>query len=226
MEAAHESDGLARRDVPPPVVKPEQAVVWLMIAWQETGSHDALESLVRTVLPELERVIAGTLAERGIRDPAAVDEAWSLVLDHLRRLAGAESEDRRLTRFTPARVSSAAEDPGWGYLRQLARSRARDVARRRRRGRSVAFSQLGADDEQQLAETPLDEAPAGEATRPAGDRIRQAADSLEPRLRLLVELLLDGKSQAVIAHVLGRSEGTVSRLRRRAIAALRQILGD
>jgi RNA polymerase sigma factor (sigma-70 family) len=226
MEAAHDSDGLARRDVPPPVVKPEQAVVWLMIAWQETGSHDALESLVRTVLPELERVIAGTLAERGIRDPAAVDEAWSLVLDHLRRLAGAESEDRRVTRFTPARVSTVAKDPGWGYLRRLARSRARDVARRRRRGRSVAFSQLGRHDEQRLAAILTNEAPAGEAILPVGDRIRQAADSLEPRLRLLVELLLDGKSQAVIAHVLGRSEGTVSRLRRRAIAALRQILGD
>ena len=44
------------------------------------------------------------------------------------------------------------------------------------------------------------------------------------RQRLVVELLLEGKSQALIAHVLGVNEGTVSRLRARAIASLRRIL--
>jgi DNA-directed RNA polymerase specialized sigma subunit len=40
----------------------------------------------------------------------------------------------------------------------------------------------------------------------------------------VVELLLAGKNQALIAHVLDVCEGTVSRLRTRAIAELRQIM--
>ena len=49
---------------------------------------------------------------------------------------------------------------------------------------------------------------------------------LEPRLRTVVELLLEGKSQVVIAHVLVVCEGTVSRLRTRAIAELKRLLTE
>jgi DNA-directed RNA polymerase specialized sigma subunit len=42
----------------------------------------------------------------------------------------------------------------------------------------------------------------------------------------VIGLLLEGKNQAVIAHVIGVCEGTVSRIRRRAIDRLRALLED
>jgi RNA polymerase sigma factor (sigma-70 family) len=65
---------------------------------------------------------------------------------------------------------------------------------------------------------------ADEIESDATARMHDALPLLEPRSRTVVELLLDGKSQAVIAHVLGVCEGTVSRLRTRAIAELRRLL--
>ena len=59
------------------------------------------------------------------------------------------------------------------------------------------------------------------------DLSRQLLDAvaqLEPPLRQLVELLLEGKSQATIAHVLNVCEGTVSRMRKRAVDRLRELL--
>ena len=41
-----------------------------------------------------------------------------------------------------------------------------------------------------------------------------------------MELLLEGKNQATIAHVLDVCEGTVSRIRMRAIATLRDRLAE
>jgi DNA-directed RNA polymerase specialized sigma subunit len=41
-----------------------------------------------------------------------------------------------------------------------------------------------------------------------------------------MELLLEGKNQATVAHVLDVCEGTVSRLRMRAIATLRDLMAE
>ena len=203
-----------------------QSVAMLLLSWQETGSDHAIESLVGLVLPDLLRVIRQTLRQCGVRDPAAADDAVSLVLDHLRRLPGG-GNDRRVARFLPERASPRSRrerDPGLGYLRQLARARAIDVARTRRRRRSVPFSALGPD-----ADTPFEQTiavpSAGPADAPPRSELLAAATlELEPRQRLVVEQLLEGKSQAVIAHMLGVNEGTVSRLRVRAIESLRRIL--
>lgn len=218
----HEAAGMmARGDV-----TACQSVALLLFRWQETGSDAVLESLVGIVLPEVRRVIVETLRRRGIRDPAAADDALSLVLDHLRRLPAAGG-DRAVARFSPARASPGSRrerDPGIGYLRQLTRARASDVARARRRCHGIPFSSLGVDArssfERRIAVSAL-----GKAALPAAsDRLAEAARKLEPRQRMLVELLLEGKSQAVIAHVLGVNEGTVSRLRARAIESLRRLL--
>ena len=66
------------------------------------------------------------------------------------------------------------------------------------------------------------------ASTPAGlcDRLREAVERLPARERLVAELLLEGKSQATIAHVLDVCEGTVSRLRSRAVGLLKELLGD
>ncbi|MFM8415074.1 MAG: sigma-70 family RNA polymerase sigma factor, partial [Planctomycetota bacterium] len=202
------------------------SVAMLVLRWQETGSDQTLETLLGIVVPELLRVIGETLRQRGIRDPAAAEDALSLVLDHLRRLRGSGS-DRRVAPFLPTRANPRTRrerDPGVCYLRQLARARASDVARARRRRRSVPFSALdpaaGTSFEQAIA------APCcGDPETPSAcERLAEAVRELEPRQRLVVELLLEGKSQAVIAHVLGVNEGTVSRLRARAITSLRRIL--
>jgi RNA polymerase sigma factor (sigma-70 family) len=202
-----------------------QAVAALLLEWQERGSHEAFETLAAMVLRRLGPLVAATLRGRGIKDPAASDDAISLVLDHLRRLASDSPADRAVTKFAAARSNSADGAGGWGYLRHLARSRARDVARERRR-QSPVFSQLrGRGGEEFELTIPGGDA-GGEAPPPLTDRLREAARSLEPRQRLLVELLLDGKSQALIAHALDVSEGTVSRLRVRAIKKLRRIIGS
>lgn len=80
------------------------------------------------------------------------------------------------------------------------------------------FSQLSADVGAGLIE---DRSEGGGGGLPI-DRVRQAAATLEPRERAVVELLLEGQSQRTIATALALSEGTVSRLRSRAIESLRQ----
>jgi RNA polymerase sigma factor (sigma-70 family) len=204
------------------------SVSLLMLRWQATGSQATFEEIVEQVRPHVERVARQVLRRHGIRDPAAIDDTVALVLDHLRRLADSRAEERRVAMFSPPAHGLGARntrDPGRAFITCLATDRARDVLRARRRQRSVPFSQFGEKAaeafEQRLA---APDCSAGEP--PPIDLVREAAASLEPRQRLLVELLLDGKSQAVIAHVLDVSEGTVSRLRGRAIAALRSLLEE
>lgn len=209
--------------LPPGESTASTSLAMLVLHWQETGSHAALEALIRASLPELRRVIERTLRGRGTRDPAAVDDALALVLDHLRRLAAGGDDERGVMKFSatrPSPESRAVRDPGIVYIRQIARARAIDVARGRRRQRSVALSQL----DEGVACRPQ-QAPAGGPADPTlGERLHAVVGRLEPRERALVELLLEGKNQAVIAHVLGISEGTVSRLRGRAIESLRRLL--
>jgi RNA polymerase sigma factor (sigma-70 family) len=89
----------------------------------------------------------------------------------------------------------------------------------------VPFSQFGNEAARAFEQRLVASEPAAEGP-PLIDRVRAAAKQLEPRQRLLVELLLEGKSQTVIAHVLGVCEGTVSRLRARAIAALQSLVAE
>lgn len=199
----------------------------LVIEWQATGGEPVFEAIVGQVGPHVTRVVEQVLRRQGIRDPAAVDDAVSLVLDHLRRLADTSGRERPVAKFAwikPAVGASVDRDPGHAFITCLAMDRARDVARARRRQRSVPFSQLG-EEAAQAFERRLAAAPAI-GGQPLVDRIRAVAAGLEPRQRLLVELLLEGKSQATIAHVLGVCEGTVSRRRGRVITLLREALAE
>ena len=204
------------------------AVSRLVLEWQSTGVEPAFEALLGQVGSHVKRVAERVLRRHGLRDPAAVDDAVSLVLDHLRRLADSHGRERPVAKFIivrPAAGGRPGRDPGQAFITCLATDRARDVARARRRQRSVPFSQLGA--EAALAfERGLAAAASAGGGQPLIDRIRAEAAGFEPRQRLLVEFLLEGKSQATIAHVLGVCEGTVSRLRGRVIAALREALAE
>jgi RNA polymerase sigma factor (sigma-70 family) len=204
----------------------QQNLDMLLQQWQQSGRHAVLERLVHAAEPVVSCVIERVLRRRGIQDPHAVDDALALVFDHLRRLPGAGDGERSVSPFAPAAHDGHR---GRAFLYRLAQDRALDVARaRRRRARHVCtFSQLD-----ELAVSRLEdrcvEAPAGSAAAEAGDessrRLHAALARLPPRDRQVIALLLEGKNQAVIAHVLGVCEGTVSRIRRRAIDRLRELL--
>jgi RNA polymerase sigma factor (sigma-70 family) len=204
----------------------QQNLDMLLQQWQQSGRHVVLEQLIQAAEPVASCVIERVLRRRGIQDPHAVDDALALVFDHLRRLPGAGDGERSVSPFAP---TAQAGDRGRAFLHRLAQDRALDVARaRRRRAKHVCtFSQLD-----ELAVSRLEDGcvatPVGAATAEAGDepsrRLRAALARLPPRDRQVIGLLLEGKNQAVIAHVIGVCEGTVSRIRRRAIDRLRTLL--
>ena len=193
-----------------------------LIAWQETGEEQWLESLVATTTVELEHVAAVSLRKHGIHDRSAVDDALSLVFDHLRRLRGAAPGEHAVARFDAARTFDAMRgDPGRAYLAWLVRERSLDVARQRRR---LAKHCRPLSDPAVSRLRAIDSRGSGEDDHERWARFHEAVERLEPRLRTVVQMLLAGKSQAVIAHVLDVCEGTVSRLRTRAIAELRRMM--
>ena len=197
-------------------------------AWQESGDDAWLEHVIAHSLPRLEHAARSVLRRLHVSDWSAVDDTLSLVFDHLRRLPATAPDERTVARFEHRRdAGRSGGDPGLAYLVWLAHERACDVARQRKRQatRRMRFMNLGhvphVDGTGIDAHTHADEVASDVTTR-----LPDAVALLEPRLRTVVELLLEGKSQAVIAHVLGVCEGTVSRLRTRAIAELKRLLTE
>jgi len=201
----------------------------LLVSWQETGDEAHLERLLAAVRPILEQVAGSELHRQHVADPAAIEEAVSLVLDHLRRLPAAGATDRTVARFLPRRTGDGA-DAGLAYVRWLAKERARDVIRasRRRARHTKPFSLLDATGHDRLravaapSHTDADDPTAAGVDRV--DRLRAALRHLEPRLATVLGMLLEGKSQTVIATTMQVSEGTVSRMRVRAIEQVRRAL--
>ena len=195
----------------------------LLCEWQDTGSHVVLEDLIHAAEPIMSVVIGRVLGQRGIRDPAALDDAMALVFNHLRRLPGPADGEPAVAPFDPGRGTNA--DHGRAFLQRLAHDRAIDIARRCRRQsrREATFSAL--DD---VAASRLPEPASVSAASLAADELddqdeqllARAMVGLDLREEQLVRLLIEGKSQAVIAHVLGVCEGTISRMRTRVIAKL------
>jgi len=202
----------------------------LLLEWQSLGRPDQFETLVTVIRPLVERMAAVTLHRRGIPDPFAIDESLSLVLDHLRRLPGSQSGELPVARFAcscdDGHCCSRA-DPGRAYVLWLARERAGDVARARRRQsrHCVVFSQLDRTTTVRLQEH-VDSADTTASSADLCTQLHEVIPMLPPRERMVIELLLDGKSQTVISHMIGVCEGTVSRLRSRATAKLRALMTE
>lgn len=193
-----------------------------LIAWQETGDERSLESLIVATRTELEQFAAVSLRRRGIADHSAVDDALSLVFDHLRRLRGAAPGEHAVARFEVARIPDGRRgDAGKAYLAWLTRERACDVARQRRRLTKHVQSLADGAIRTRLY---VDLHGNREDDRDCRVLFHAAIARLDPRLRTVVDLLIEGKSQAVIAHALDVCEGTVSRLRSKAIAELRRMM--
>jgi len=197
-------------------------VTTALVAWQETGDERALESLIAAASAEVERLAALRLRRCGVVDQSAVDDTLSLVFDHLRRLRGTAPGERAVAACNATRPAGGRHgDAGKAYLTWLVRNRALDVARRRQRWTKRRESLTREAVLRTRWFIPHD-ARDEEDDRRA--RFHAAVARLEPRLHTVVELLLEGKSQAVIAHTLDVCEGTVSRLRARAIAALKRLM--
>lgn len=197
----------------------------LIDCWQDEHDPAVLEALLVAVGRRVEHVVARTLRRHGIRDPAACDDATALVVDQIRRL-GDSHDAAPVVRFEAGRTpAGGGADPGWAYLRCVAMSRARDVARDRRRWerRATSLATIAAAVSSPAADV---EAAVAVADDLARERLHAAIAALDERSRTLVALLLDGKTQTVIAHVLGVCEGTVSRIRARAITRLRELLAE
>jgi len=200
--------------------KPVSDLAGLLDRWQDEHDPAVLETLWRAVGHRVEQFVARALRRRGIRDPGACDDATALVIDEIHRL-GSNVAPNPGTRFDAGRTpAGGSSDPCWAYLRCVAKSRARDVARARsRRDRHEAcYAECDV-----LSGEP---AAADEAADATAARLEAAVALLDEQSRTVVTLLLEGKSQAVAAHVLGVCEGTVSRIRARAIARLRELLAE
>jgi RNA polymerase sigma factor (sigma-70 family) len=193
-----------------------------IVAWQETGDDRRLEFLVATTMAELGHVAAVSLRKHGIHDRSAVDDALALVFDHLRRLPGPAPGEHTVARFDAARPQGTTRgDPGRAYLAWLVRERSLDVARQRRR---LAKRWLSLSEHAMSRLRFVDAHDGYEDSHEREARFDAALQRLEPRLRTVVQMLLAGKSQAAIAHVLDVCDGTVSRMRTRAIAELRRMM--
>ncbi len=209
----------------------------LLLQWQEHQSDDALSALLRSARPLIEAVARRALHDLGIGADTFLDDTLSLVADHLRRLPrtplpGAGSHSNDLAR-EQRRVRAFAPRPGETYsgrrfLTWLTRRRAADVARRHRRRRHLAgsFSECNPDRLQRaVADAALNRFADRESQQRQHERIdwlHSMLNRLEPIDRLLMELILEGKTLAVIAHVLGCCEGTVCRRRQRIEQWLRE----
>lgn len=196
----------------------DRGVGTLLARWQAARDQATFTVLVEMIRTPVERVVTYTLRHHGIRDPGARDDAVALVLEQLQRLANGRTTPAT---FDPERTPPGTSvDSGWAYVRCVARSRARDMARetRRRDSRNAEYARRRAarrttDDD--------DESCAGDV-----ERLRTAIAALDESSRAVVTLLLEGKTQAAVAHMLGACEGTVSRMRARAIRRLRALLGE
>lgn len=208
----------------------------LLVAWQSSGDHVQLAVLLSAARPLIERTVWRTLRRHHVCDPAAIDDSVSRVFDHLRRLPGGTQGESLVANFVPRMTATQDNDAdGHGYVVWLARARAVDVVRARRRRIHCfrLFSELPQarlSDATGRAATPVMDDESGAAGAPpgaaAGQRLHAVLPRLEPRQRSVVERLLAGESQAAIARVLGVCEGTVSRLRSKAIVSLRRLLND
>lgn len=188
--------------------------------------------MVTTSQPLLESVAERTLRRFNDADRSLIDETVSLVLDHLRRLplddttlATPPAAERLVRPFQPA---PHEQNAGRRYLIWLTQRRAMDVVRREQRHRRCSRCYT-ASNPQQIAAAITRASWTRQVTATSqahqNDRIewlQRILDRLAPADRLLMEMVLEGKTLATIAHVLDCSEGTVSRRRRRIEQSLRE----
>ena len=206
----------------------------LLLAWQEHEDHAALARLLKSARPLIESVANQVLQAVDIASPVCVDDTLSLVIDHIRRLPRNQSGgqgcrdsngERPVAPFAPRPGDTT---PGERFLVWLTRRRAADCGRRLRRARRRAgsFSSCDPNQLQQAVAKAAQGKFAAERSRRRQQRqleqLRGMLELLAPHDRLLMEAVMEGKTLAVIAHMLDCSEGTVCRRRQRIEQWLRE----
>ena len=190
----------------------EKTIRSLLQAWQAGGAPDDFHQLWKGIKSIVESTVRKTLRRQGIRDPSATDEAVSLVMGHLLRLpsGGVAAFD--------------GNQSATGYLFWLSNRRCRDVTRSLRRRREVSLSEVETRIAEPLVESHFD---CGE-DRHGGmiNSLHDAMKALDERSQLVIERYLASEPQIVTAKFLGISEGTVTRVRQRAIQRLRELLPE
>lgn len=194
----------------------------LLESWQVDRQEQTFDELIHRVTRLVNTTSRQSLLRYNVRDLNAVDDVFSLVLDHLRRLAGCSNDELVVAAFDPLKyrcdcsnTTACKHDAGMAYVCWLARSRAADVARQRHRDTTASLCEL--DERHQ---TPVDSQVVWR--RETFDRV---LGLLDERSQQVLTLLADGHTQAEIAARLRVCEGTVSRIRSRGIQRAREYLG-
>lgn len=209
------------------------AVSRLLLEWQERGDGPSFEALFNSIRGDIQQTARSVLKTLRIHSDAAVDEVVSLVMDHVRRLSPDFREARDVSPFNPNRVKrnslDHSADSGRAYIRWLSHRRALDVARSviRRDRKEAPFTSLPPATLSQLCHRRTATSPDADDFSERLRTMNAAISALDGRARQVLGLLLDGYSQAEIAKRLSIHEGTVSRIRAKAIDRVRQLVwGD
>lgn len=220
-------EGQSVREAAAHTIDTDPTLATLLLGWQSSGDESQLTSLIAATRPLIRKLAASTLHKHGIGDPAAMDDVVSRVFDHLRRLPGISQGERIVTDF--ATRADGGDNDGLAYIVWLTRNRTIDIVRsRHRRHRwERCFSAITQDAARRLPSHAANGGLGPDEETPKGyQQLIEVIPFLESRERAVIELLLDGKSQVVIAQILDVCEGTVSRLRVKAIASIRSLLAE
>lgn len=218
-------EGQSVREAAAHTIDTDPTLATLLLGWQSSGDESQLTSLIAATRPLIYKLAASTLHKHGIGDPAAMDDVVSVVFDHLRRLPGALKEERFVASF----AARSGDNDGLAYIVWLTRNRTIDIvrSRHRRHRRERCFSAITQDAARRLPSYAVNGGLGPDEEIPKGcQQLIEVIPFLESRERAVIELLLDGKSQVAIAHILDVCEGTVSRLRVKAIASIRSLLAE
>lgn len=217
---------------PQALVHNDDAFGRLLLRWQDEQDEKAFEELVTT-----SRLLVASTARRALRgvcrDGILMEEVVSLVLNHLRRLpfhhqAVAHTLNGERT-VRPFRAILQKPNAGSRYLVWLTQRRAMDIARRARRDQRGCRCFTASKPHHVAAaimQAACDQQAVAGLQAVKDDRlewIQKMFALLDPADRLLMEMVLEGKTLATIAHMLDCSEGTVSRRRQRIEQSLRKI---
>ena len=223
--AATEQIADTLRNASPQALAPvDDAFGRLLLRWQDEHDDKAFHELVVTA-----RLLITSVAERSLRDACRdgvlIEEVVSLVLNHLRRLpkhhqavANTPAGERAVRSF---KATPTVPNAGRRYLVWLTQRRALDIARRERRNQRRCRCYTASNPHQVAAaimQASRDQQVAVGLQALQDDRlawVQAMLALLDPADRLLMEMVLEGKTLATIAHMLECSEGTVSRRRQR-----------
>lgn len=222
------------KGIPPPQVSVhiDDAFGRLLLRWQDEQDETSLQQLITTAQGLVESIAEQSLQASGFESSQLIDDTVSLTFNHIRRLpfnhravANTPGGERAVR---PFRATQNQPSTGRRYLVWLTRRRAMDVTRRVRRRWHRCRCHTASNPyqvEAAMMQASCDQQAAAAAQVLKDDRlewIQTMLALLDPADGLLMEMVLEGKTLATIAHMLDCSEGTVSRRRQRIEQSLRE----